>query len=99
MFFRFQNYSNFGQPGMRSPFAMAVKPLITLAIVLIVLGLLITAYPEAFAGLIAFIFYFLAALCIYGAYKAWNAGRAFRTPPVQESDSSESVKVDVKVID
>ncbi len=103
MFFKFQNFSNLNAG---SPFAMAFKPLLALGGILVVLGLLITAYPELFAGLIAFLLYFLAAICFYFAFKLWSIGRKFKAQSQYEShdgdfgsDNSDSVKIDVTVIE
>ncbi len=98
MYFKFQNFSNYNNFNIGSPFSMAAKPLLTLGVILIVLGLLITKFPEAFAGLIAFILYFLAAVCIYISIKIWRAGRMFKAPPPADNNA-DSVKVDVKIIE
>ncbi|MBN2064745.1 MAG: hypothetical protein JW745_08075 [Sedimentisphaerales bacterium] len=98
MFFKFQNFSNYNNFNIGSPFSMAARPLLTLGIILIVLGLLITKFPEVFAGLIAFILYFLAAVCIYISIKLWRTGRRFNTPP-RADNNADSVKVDVKIIE
>ena len=100
MYFKYQNFSNSGG-GL--PFSMAVKPLVSLGIVLVIMGLLITAYPDVFAGLVAFLLYFIAALCLFGAWQIWRTGRKFQKYANQAGfgadNSSENVQVDVKVID
>ena len=100
MFFKFQNFSNMNAG---SPFSMAVKPLVSLGVILIVLGLLITAYPQAFAGVVAFLLYFIAAICLFLAFKIWRVARLFNAAAnqdqTQEQDNSGSVKVDVTVIE
>ncbi len=97
MFFKYQNFSNLNTG---APFSMAVKPLTGLGGILVVLGLLITAYPELFAGLVAFLLYFIAAICFFLAFKIWRVGRVFRDAAQgPEPQSSDSVKVDVTVIE
>ena len=101
MFFKFQNFSNFADTRR---LAIPYKPLIGLGGVLVVLGLLITAYPEFFAAFVAFVLYLLASICFYFAWKLWNLSRKMNPyrdlepeDDFEQNDSS-SVKVDVTVI-
>ena len=96
MFFKYQNYSN-GQFG--SPFAFAAKPLFILGIILLVLGTLIITYPEFFAGLVAFILYFLAGMCLLWGGKLWLMGKKMVQPPSSHSSDDETVRVDVNIIE
>ncbi len=96
MFFKFQNLSN-GQFG--SPLSFAVKPLFSLGIILVILGLLITAYPDIFAGVVAFILYFIAAICFVYGFKLWRLGRRISPPSGRPSGNEDTIHIDVNVID
>ena len=96
MFFKFQNFSN-GQYG--SPLSFAVKPLFILGTILIILGLLITAYPEIFAGVVAFVLYFIAGICLIYGFKLWRLGKKMAPPSGRPSEGGDTIHIDVDVLE
>ena len=96
MFFKFQNFSN-GQFG--TPLSFAVKPLFSLGTILVILGLLITAYPEIFAGVVAITLYFIAFICFYYGFKLWRLGRRMSSSQGRPSGEDGSIHIDVNVIE